>query len=384
MNDKTTVTIPVSFTGKASEFFGIWIVNLLLTLVTLGLYYPWAKVRTKRYFYNHTSLDGSSFDFHGDPMAILIGFLISVVVFTGYYFASKISLTLSLIFFVLFMIALPWFIIRSLAFRLRNTSFRNLRFNFSGKYSEAAGIYIGLAILNPFTLGLIMPYMMFRQNEFMVSKSSFGKTPFKLFAKAKDFYRIYLVFILIFVIGIAAAIAIPAYNQYIQLVAAASSTEMIDKESGSAVSQDKAQLETSKDKDVNEDKPVIFPYKKQLIALIPAIILMLIYIWIFAYINAKTANLIWNNAQISGHRFRSSLTVIKLTWLYFSNLLLIVLSVGLLIPWAKIRLAKYRMDNLKFLPQGDLNTFIADELRQIGAAGEQLGEVFDVDVGIGI
>ncbi len=42
------------FHGNASEYFGIWIVNILLTIITLSLYAPWAKVRRLRYFYGNT------------------------------------------------------------------------------------------------------------------------------------------------------------------------------------------------------------------------------------------------------------------------------------------------------------------------------------------
>lgn len=47
-------TLPFRFTGTARQYFGIWIVNLLLTLLTLGVYAARAKVRTKRYFYGNT------------------------------------------------------------------------------------------------------------------------------------------------------------------------------------------------------------------------------------------------------------------------------------------------------------------------------------------
>jgi Zn-dependent protease with chaperone function len=47
------------FTGKGSEYFGIWIVNLLLTILTLGFYSPWAKVRRMHYFYRNTQLAGN-------------------------------------------------------------------------------------------------------------------------------------------------------------------------------------------------------------------------------------------------------------------------------------------------------------------------------------
>ena len=59
--------MPFEFKGTASQYFGIWIVNLLLTIITLGIYTPWAKVRTKRYFYGNTLLDGSPFDYLASP-----------------------------------------------------------------------------------------------------------------------------------------------------------------------------------------------------------------------------------------------------------------------------------------------------------------------------
>ena len=51
------------FTGSAGEYFRIWIVNLFLTPITLGIYSAWAKVRKKRYFYGCTRFDGDTFDY---------------------------------------------------------------------------------------------------------------------------------------------------------------------------------------------------------------------------------------------------------------------------------------------------------------------------------
>ena len=68
----------LEFRGKASEYFRIWIVNLFLTLATLGIFSAWAKVRKKRYFYSHTLLDGTSFEYRGRPIPILKGRIIAV------------------------------------------------------------------------------------------------------------------------------------------------------------------------------------------------------------------------------------------------------------------------------------------------------------------
>ena len=73
---KSAAPVSLQFTGSAGEYFRIWIVNLCLNVVTLGLYSPWAKVRRKRYFYGSTLLEGSAFEYTGNPVAILKGRLL--------------------------------------------------------------------------------------------------------------------------------------------------------------------------------------------------------------------------------------------------------------------------------------------------------------------
>src|SRR5437667_6745528 len=68
----------VEFSASAGEYFRIWIVNLALTILTLGIYSAWAKVRKRRYFYAHTHIAGESFEYRGRPVAILKGRLIAV------------------------------------------------------------------------------------------------------------------------------------------------------------------------------------------------------------------------------------------------------------------------------------------------------------------
>ena len=68
------------FTGDGREYFQIWIVNLLLTVATLGVYSAWAKVRRLQYFHRHTRLAGAGFDYHGRPIAILKGRIVGLIV----------------------------------------------------------------------------------------------------------------------------------------------------------------------------------------------------------------------------------------------------------------------------------------------------------------
>lgn len=140
-NPNETLT-PLEFTGKASEYFGIWITNILLSIVTVGIYSAWAKVRTKKYFAHHTLLADTGFDYHAKPLNILKGRIIAVVLYSIYGLVSQASPLLAVIFLGLVFLATPWIILQSMRFNLRNTSHRGLRFNFVGKLGEAVKIYI--------------------------------------------------------------------------------------------------------------------------------------------------------------------------------------------------------------------------------------------------
>jgi uncharacterized membrane protein YjgN (DUF898 family) len=79
------------FTGSGREYFRIWVINLLLSLATLGIYSAWAKVRRLQYFDRNTTLAGAAFDFHGEAKAILRGRVLAVVLLTAYHYAFGFS-----------------------------------------------------------------------------------------------------------------------------------------------------------------------------------------------------------------------------------------------------------------------------------------------------
>ena len=65
------------FSGTAHAYFRVWIVNLCLTLLTLGIFFAWAKVRRKRYFYAYTTIAGTPFQYLSQPILILKGRLMA-------------------------------------------------------------------------------------------------------------------------------------------------------------------------------------------------------------------------------------------------------------------------------------------------------------------
>ncbi len=59
MDESKKEQVSYQFHGKGGEFFGIWIVNVILSIITLGIYSAWAKVRTYQYFYGNGVFQGS-------------------------------------------------------------------------------------------------------------------------------------------------------------------------------------------------------------------------------------------------------------------------------------------------------------------------------------
>jgi uncharacterized membrane protein YjgN (DUF898 family) len=130
-------TQQLEFHGKAGEFFKIWIVNILLSIVTLGIYSAWAKVRTKQYFYSNTELMNSSFDYLADPLKILKGRFLVLAVFILYSLSALISPLVQASLLVIFLPLFPWVIIQSLKFNMYNSAYRNIRFYFNAAYLKA-------------------------------------------------------------------------------------------------------------------------------------------------------------------------------------------------------------------------------------------------------
>ncbi len=337
-------TVPFVFTGTAREYFGIWIVNILLTIVTCGIYTPWAKVRKRRYFCGNTLLDDAPFDYLADPIVLLRGWGIAAVLFLAYSVGPHIHPLIGSIAGAIIFCAMPWVIVRSLLFNTRNTAHRNIRFGFRPAYQDAYALFIGLVLAIPLTLGLIAPYVIYRQKRFIMENLSYGTTGFSFDAEPKQFYWLFLKIAGLIVAALAAAggvmaLTIPAFTT--------------GAHHGPAVSGAVASLAM----------------------LVPG----LMYLVGIAYWRAALTNLVWNGTTLRSNRFTSRLRARDIAWLYFTNGLAIILSFGLMIPWASVRMTRYRIERLELVVREDLDSFVAARQEEVGAAGEEIGDLFGFD-----
>lgn len=358
---KNSVTVlNIEFRGSARDYFRIWAVNLCLTLLTLGIFSAWAKVRKKRYFYSHTMLDNTPFQYLGQPLPILKGRIVAAILFLAWYLSSHFFIALMPVVIAIAAVLAPWVMVRSAAFNARYSAFRNMTFNFDAGYRDAfltlyAWGLIPLALIGGFimwrweqpmvllvALGVFafyMPFWLARIKRFLVGHTQFGGVNGKLSITGGNFYFIYFKAGLI-VTGLSFLAGIAVFG--------------IGTVAGDYLAKDE-------------------------IAILVLVPFYLVYVFAYAYSQAQTGNLVWNNTQLGPLRFQSVLTGRGLTWLYLTNGLAVLLSLGLLIPWAVVRSFRYRAERLRGLMQGEWNAFRGNEASSVHAAGAEVGEMFDLD-----
>jgi len=331
---------PVEFSATAGEYFRIWIVNLGLTIATLGIYSAWAKVRKRRYLYSHTRIGGEGFEYRADPIPILNGRLVAVALLVILFaagnfipFFAAAPLLRRLAFVVVAAIAGPWFLVRSLKFNAYNSAYRNIRLHFVATYG--ACLKVVLAYWWVLLLPIAYPYFKRRLVHFAAENHFYGTTRFNVLDFKKPFIHAYAVgFGLFFLAGLGLVLSGVMFGK---------------NEMASGLS---------------------------LLGFYFAALL------IYAYIRVGATNAVWNSIRIGTVRFTSQLRARDLMWIYASNLLVILLSLTLATPWAVVRTYRYRASKTTLIAAGSFDGFVQAETQQVSATGEEVGEMFDIDLAL--
>lgn len=322
-------TLDFEFRGDGYEFFKIWIVNIMLSILTLGVYSAWAKVRTNRYFYSSLYLDGANFRYLAEPLAILRGRIIAVTIFTILYYLFQYNYQVALVLLAVLLPMFPVIYNQALAFQRRMSSYRNIQFRFNGNYLDAFMVMYGWPLLGLLTLGILYPLALLRMNQYLVRNSSYGTANLEFTAGYGDYARI-LLFLFIPAAAFLFLILAVALSNIPYSVAVSSALGYIG---GLAAA---------------------------------------------AYLTVAFTNLYYRNLILREHRFEATLKVTSVAFIMVTNSLLIVATLGLYLPVAKVRMTRYICDNITMHARGSLDDFVAAEEEKISALGEELGAVFDI------
>ena len=218
-----------------------------------------------------------------------------------------------------------------------------MHFGFDAKYLAACRVFLGYGLLTLLTLGLAFPLFYRQLRKFLIDHLRYGSTRFVNNVSIRQIYGIFMFPGVLFLILLVAIILV-----------------------GKAVAGHGAAA---------------------LLALSSVVILLSVMIilgqfLLLPYFTARATNAIWGNTALGDNRFDCDLPVVGYIGIYLSNLLAIAFSLGLLIPWARVRLARYRAEHLYLHMSDDLEDFIAGEREAVNAVGEEVTDMLDLDIGL--
>lgn len=336
-----TSHVKSNFNGSGSEYAKIWFSNLALKILTLGIYGPWAKVRKTRYLYANTEVAGHNFDYTADPKKIFIGRAIVFSIFIIYSISQNISIYLAVGLFLGFFIALPWFIKKSLQFKMRYSEYRGISFRHKATALEVFLYIFLLKALTIISFGLLAPLVTFYQKKFIIEKTSYGNHSLSFNGKISQIYLLYLVPLLL---------ALPVFALFIgiALLGVMSSGTMNDGTGDGA-------------------------------GLIVAAVWLgvLILPLSFGALKYLIVKYTVDSLEISKFSFYLDTKFFKYVWIVISNLIITVLTLGIAYPWCFIRARKYFLDNIYISGNiEEINSFTAATQTEISALGS---EALDLD-----
>ncbi len=319
-----------TFTGNGSEYFRIWIVNLALTILTLGIYSAWAKVRTTRYFYGCTRLAGSSFQYLADPVAILRGRLLAVLLFGLLALCFSANQLLAAVATIIALGLGPWLVIGAMVFKLRNSAWRGCRFDFLGHYREGLWAVSSAYLINSATAGLAYPWWFQRLKRYLINNTAIGGDQFHVELSAGPFYAV----------AVRAALVLAGVVVVTGLIVQ------------------------------------WLPF----LALAAAFLLLATTTYVYAYWRAHSRNLVFNAMSLDDGQFYSDLQVDRLFWIYVLNGTLMLLTFGLAWPWTQVRLARYYTSCTELVHK-DLDGMVVMSSNNSKALGSEALDLLSFELG---
>lgn len=335
----------VKFSGNSSEYFGIWISNLVLTIITIGFYAPWAKVRRLRYFYGHTSLANRTFDFTGVPTKILQGRLIAAAVYFIFAFGGRYSPTVAIVGFVLLFLVLPWLLRATFRFNARNSKYNNSRLFFSSSNAKIYKVLLICLLITVFSLGLMTPYAIWLFKRYQFEHLHLGQLDFKLDVSVGRFFNaIYVPYL----VAIGGGIAVTTLC-FLSIFG----FSYLGMSMGSSV-----------------------------IIIVAAVAFYVMMLVIVPLIQARLYKTTWNGVSLSNNRFQCDINQWRYSWIVISNWLAKILSIGLLSAWAAIRMYRYKVESLSVHLIDNPDDLLTLARQEPSAFAEELTDILDIDISL--
>jgi uncharacterized membrane protein YjgN (DUF898 family) len=334
----------------------------VLRILTLGIYNFWGKTEVRRRIWSAVRIEGEPLEYTGTGLELFLGFIIVfaavilpvtlVSVGAALYFGPEsgsfdlFQLALYAVLFYLTGIALY----RARRYRLARTRWRGIRGGMEGSVRAYARTYFLTGLLIPLTAGWIVPWRSTRLAGMITRDMRFGNRGFDFSASSGPLYPRFALFwlaaVVVFVLA-GALIAVRVHAEFQAFDPAAGEEFMM---SGWGIAEIVATLVAA----------------------------YVLYAVAGAWYHAKQINHFAAHTHFGEATFEGRLTGAGLVWIGISNILIVLLSLGLLIPIAQARAARYMVDNLSIAGGVDFGE-VAQGADLGIRRGEGLAQAFDVD-----
>lgn len=391
----------LEFTGSGGEYFRVWIVNVLLSIVTLGFYTPWARRRTALYFYSHTLVADSPLEFTAQQRKMVMGFILLMLLTVAYNVAVRTGQDTAVALLLLGGALLaPYIWASAMRFRLGATRWRGLRLQFSVSWREVYArswpvfalalvwfaVFLGLQYLAPeappslqelagedvserlpevtgpmlglIVLGLVLTVLCIIRLEYnykglLVQRTYLGK-------EAGRWKPVYMDFVWIWLATVGVAILSMLGMGLLLMLASGSMVVMAAKQTPGPL----------------------------MVVLMAAAVVGVIFLAVLAtaparaYREARMFRLQWSNIGVSRlARFKCRLRTWRYVMLRLKNMLLSLLTLGLYRPFALVAEYRMKVESVTLHVKGGVDQ-VAGALvkQQSGGLGDALADAAGLDL----
>jgi uncharacterized membrane protein YjgN (DUF898 family) len=344
------------FHGTGGVLFGIYLRNILLTLVTIGVYYLWGKNRLRTYLAGQCEFEGDRFAWHGTGkelflgavkvLAVLIPVVLLVYVAPVFWKTPAAELLGRAATLVVYLFLVPLALVGARRYRLSRLSWRGIRFSFRGRVRDFLKLFLRGSVLTGITFGLYTPFFQTQTRKFFSEHTYFGNARFAFNGKGSDLFGRLLLALL----AAGAAFGVAAFS---------------------------AAVSISQLRFLRSDPDAI---RRVAAGALPAVTFAVVvsvaaWFWYLAYRHRY----FWGHTSFGTSQFHSTMTAGKLLWQTVSNLLLLVVTIGLALPWILVRNVTFNLANIVLVGSLDDLKSIVQDAQTAGVAGEGLADMLNLD-----
>ncbi len=340
----------IKFSASGWEYLKLYWTNFLPSLLTLGVYSAWAKVRRQRYLLGHTQIAGSSFDYTAQPQRILKGRIIALILVTLYYFIEYFPVITIITALILFYLLVPILVVGAFRFRAANTRWRNIAFSFQGTYRQAYRIYFFYYLLGVLSAGLLYPYYQFKNREFLLNNLCYGTQKFSFTGTLPVFYKYYFQAVLLFVLAL---LPFFIYTYYKYNIGFSGSIEYLE--------------------------ILLFDFMDLLVTILFVFVPFLIA---YEFLRVRFLYYTLNNTTLGEVKIRNDIKFLMMLYIMLTNVVLVLVSFGIFLPWARLRKIRYIYTHVYYEASPSINNFYSGKQEGVSALGDAANDSFGFDIGL--